>query len=938
MIFSSFRKKKWEHKNPHVRISAIHDLLSVSSPEHKAVLLSLAEQDDNELVRRAALTQLADFTIFVEHSVSNLDDKIKTFCTKQVDEILAGTHNIKASIEDKLTYTSKLNNKARLEDWLHHETETNVVIALYEKLAKPQLLLPTYTHKVEPTIQAYFVKQADTIELLEKMLKKTQHEATISLINEKLELLKDRIEKPIKLKKKAQLVLSKLLSLKDISVYEEVLTKQQVLTQEWDECVNDFSLLVKDESKTLTDKYQHITHQLEQLFQEKSEKYQQDLITKKLHEERETAHKKFKDALTELNQDLTRCIFETEVIDEAVYQQKLSQLFDDINASVLMPEDKQALLKQVEKQSHILESLPVIALSITEATHLISAISQLVLPTTLAELNERFETYQAWEASWKAVLKKSNGVLPSSILDAHKQISHTWKTGLHELLAEQKNTFYQVQKKIKEFNRLTEAGKFKPSFYVYKKVTELYTLLSTKQKERLERDYDAVEKKHAELLDWEHYISTPRKQALLDEVKNLIENPKDNPNEQAKEVKSFRQKWNALGHAEESVEHELNEAFNLACEEAFAPCRLFYKEQENLRANNLITREKLLNEAQDICKSLLEQKETQALDWKTVESQIQQLKRSWQNAGEVEREHYTKLNKAFQACLKPVLNMVNAQHEDNARLKLALIASAEKVLLIEDITKAVNEVKALQQAWKKIGFCGSNQENKLWQKFRKINDEVFAKRDQKQVVDKALQKTLVAEFEAKINTLKEQFEQAGDVDELKAVQVEIQTTLTQVNQHKPALKSVSNVLFQLDKKLKQSLETLHNESAKTEVLNAFNLLELFANQEIKEEDLLVNDLYISLSTNWQKTFKKLVQLDNDTCREDKTLALEILANIESPEAFKAQRLQMQVSLLQESLVNGEELDVKKLLKEWILQGKLTTNDLPLLKRIAPIYC
>ena len=112
---------------------------------------------------------------------------------------------------------------------------------------------------------------------------------------------------------------------------------------------------------------------------------------------------------------------------------------------------------------------------------------------------------------------------------------------------------------------------------------------------------------------------------------------------------------------------------------------------------------------------------------------------------------------------------------------------------------------------------------------------------------------------------------------------------------------------------------------------------LFANQIIEQETLLANELYLSLATSWQKTFKKLAQLENDVCREDKTLALEILTNTDSPEAFKAQRLQMQVSLLQESLVNGEAINIKTLLKEWILLGKLTINDIPLLKRIAPIY-
>ena len=80
-------------------------------------------------------------------------------------------------------------------------------------------------------------------------------------------------------------------------------------------------------------------------------------------------------------------------------------------------------------------------------------------------------------------------------------------------------------------------------------------------------------------------------------INELVETPLDNPNEQADKVKNFRKTWNLLGHADEELDKGLNEAFNQACELAFAPCRLFFAEQEKLREQHFILRTNIIEQA-----------------------------------------------------------------------------------------------------------------------------------------------------------------------------------------------------------------------------------------------------------------------------------------------------------------------------------------------------
>ncbi len=189
-------------------------------------------------------------------------------------------------------------------------------------------------------------------------------------------------------------------------------------------------------------------------------------------------------------------------------------------------------------------------------------------------------------------------------------------------------------------------------------MSQTITLLSVQQQQQLQRDFDNVSDKIAEISDWEHYIATPRKQELLIEVNALVNTPLDDPNAQADKVKYYRKVWNSLGHADETIDKDLNEQFNLACEQAFAPCRLFYAEQEKLRALHLVTRNNIVNDAMKLAESFTETHSNElnnlSIDYKALDGKLNKLQQRWQQAGEVDRHEYQKLLKAFKNAIQPI--------------------------------------------------------------------------------------------------------------------------------------------------------------------------------------------------------------------------------------------------------------------------------------------
>jgi hypothetical protein len=98
MIFSRIFKAKWQHKDSNIRIEAINDILDPASVDGQQILTSLLAEDDNELVRRAVLLKINNFTLWLSTSVNNNNKKIRHYALQQVENILLGKDTLTLSM------------------------------------------------------------------------------------------------------------------------------------------------------------------------------------------------------------------------------------------------------------------------------------------------------------------------------------------------------------------------------------------------------------------------------------------------------------------------------------------------------------------------------------------------------------------------------------------------------------------------------------------------------------------------------------------------------------------------------------------------------------------------------------------------------------------------------------------------------------------------
>jgi hypothetical protein len=958
MIFSSLfkTKAKWQHKDTAVRIAAINNELSTDNAEQQLILTDIIQQDTSDLVRRAALIKVASFDCYLTQSQDNSQEKVKQFAAKQVHDILAAEHSIVLTTEQKENLLAKqaqspLFSTALLEAWLANEKDSTLIIALYQQVSARKttshLLSHTFSQKQNAELQAYLLAQVSDAKILDKLSKKACNEDIANQIQEKLAAIQAANEKPLKLTKQIQLVLSKLQALKDINDYADYQKRKSVLIQEWQALENDLVIFSADERTVFNNKYQNIIVQLEKLFIAKAENYQQQIIADKLAHDKQQDKKTFTGQLSSISQALTTAVFSSEHLNEAMFKEQLNLLSAEISTSVLNEIEQKGFVKQVAILSQRLDKIPEIAESVSQATLLISKISQLALPKTIEELNARQQTYNDWLKEWRSIEIKTAGVLPTSIVDAHKQIVSTWQGGLKSLQSQQKELFFQQKKKLQDIKRLLNNGKYKVCFGLFKGVKESFEDLSLQQKQQLQRDFDQVNEKMVELSDWEHYIATPRKQELLLAIESLVNTPLDNPNEQAAKVKEYRNTWNSLGHADENVDKELNEQFNLLCEQAFAPCRLFYAEQDKLREQHLAQRLKIIKQA-DIMANALNNTQTenpeQIIDYKELDGKLNSLQQEWKNTGEVDRNQYKKLQLQFKNAISPIRSAISAFHLSNSNAKKALIVKAEQLTTSEDVFSAIEAVKGLQQTWRTIGFAGNHQESQLWQKFRHVNDELFAKRQQLKTEQQIAQSSQQLAFEKQVAVFEIAFKdivESNDNKALTPIKLEVDALLTHVLANKPIIKVVAHRLESLLKEIDRLSKRNMENQLKQSWYNLFELMTLHATETLDSTAIVNFEQFKKLTTFWQKRIIEQVKLTEQVegnSRLDKTLEIEILAQAESPKTLAAQRLQVQVKLMQDQMLSGNEIDISSLLVEWLMLGKLNVSELPLIDRLQSVYC
>ncbi len=233
------------------------------------------------------------------------------------------------------------------------------------------------------------------------------------------------------------------------------------------------------------------------------------------------------------------------------------------------------------------------------------------------------------------------------------------------------------------------------------------------------------------------------KLGILDKLKELTESP-DNANKSYNDFKKLQQEWNEIKQVPQAKANEIWKMHQLYVEKFYDILKLNNEFRDYDFKKNLEIKTRLCEAAERL---------TEESDVVSAFHQLQKLHQEFRDTGPVSRE----LRDEIWARFKAASTVVNRNHQQHfEELKEVEQHNLDQKTVICEIVEAIEynelttfagwenktqEVIALQNKWKTIGFAPQKMNVKIFERFRKSCDDFFKKKSEfyKQLKDNMVQ-------------------------------------------------------------------------------------------------------------------------------------------------------------------------------------------------------
>ncbi len=896
MIFKRWFAPKWQHKDAAVRQQAIAGL-NVDA-QHKEILHELAFNDGHEAVRRAALEKLNEFSLWWQASKQDNAERLKQYAETQLVQMVL-ENRISAPL--KRQFIEECHRSSILEKLALTEVDADIRFSLIMRLKKTELILSNLQQdllSIEQKRQLLaLITEPKQLEKLSKQLA----EPLASELKQQLQQQQEAKDKPVQVRKAINLLLAKLNAVRERGDLVQMQQKWQQYQHEWDTVQSDLALL--DDATELTQKYNKIKLLTEAAWAPLVKEQQQQLAQQQKFAVLKQQQQQFETKLQALQQQLSQLMSEGRLDETDPLAAEAATLLQQISQSDLASAIKASLQKSLTAFERQLQQLPAQAEQLFKLTRLLADWSSAIIPTDAVQFQQIEAKYQQWQQEWSKGRKTLGAMLPDSLADAQQTLHAQWQEVMADFAGQADKNLKSVRSKLSEFRRLYEAGRYKVLFGLFKGIQQSYAELTPAQQQQLVKDYQAAEQQLQHLNELQNYIATPRKQELVAQMQALAVATDVAAPERAEQVKLARATWQTLGRADEALEADLNQAFNLACEQAFAPCRDYFAAQDEQRKQNAVIKQQILADLASMLDKTLD---------KGFDSQLTALQKSWRESGPTESALYKEMAVQFKTLVDQLKGRVRGLHEQNLAGKQLLIEKAQQLLTLS-VDEAVAGAKKLQQDWKQIGFSGKT-DQQLWSEFRVVCDQIFANKtaakqqqDQQWAEQQQHAETQFAEVAA-------QCAQAATAPELHAAQGALKAL------DLPAKSVLLQQKQQLLAEVQQKLETLEHSAFNASYQQLFDALE---QTHVTAE---------AIPARFREDFAK--GNESQLTRAQLTTAIELISGKDCVAADKAQ---VQLQLLSDKHNSGTSLTVDALLKRWLSFGAVKAEEQGLVQRLKAVF-
>jgi len=316
-----------------------------------------------------------------------------------------------------------------------------------------------------------------------------------------------------------------------------------------------------------------------------------------------------------------------------------------------------------------------------------------------------------------------NDALPAEIVEANA-VLQTYKQAQIDKLAAKEAALRQLGGLIRKAHGALAGGKTSAAAGLRRAIEEKLGHV-TDPPAHLTTQLQQLDEKLALLQDWRSYAVAPKRIELIEQMEALIGSEAE-PNALAERIKKLQEEWKAISKG--SIDNADTEwqRFHQAAQTAYQPCRDYFAAQAKQRQDNLDKRKALLERLQQFTAM----QNWEQPNWKEVSRALRESKQQWRNHQPVERAANKPLQERFDTVQAELQTRLDTEFAKNVADRKSLIVKTQQLLTLDDGRRATDEVKRLQAAWKETGLVAREDEQSLWEEFRKHCDAVFAKRQQ----------------------------------------------------------------------------------------------------------------------------------------------------------------------------------------------------------------
>ncbi|MCB4435822.1 DUF349 domain-containing protein [Alteromonas sp. McT4-15] len=932
MIFSRLFAPAHASSKPEKRIQAIESLSPEKATE-KTILHELAFNDDNADVSLAALNKLNVFALWLKMSQIARAPKVKRVCEQKVNDAILGQSDIALRADEKASFLTESANSELIIQIVQRDPslldDDELSKQLMTKISKPSFTQFVFSNTSSEALRQHIVNEESDVNVLQKLTKKVHDESIRAHIDARIDAIRLADQKPVELKKQLTLCLSKYQALLDKPDVQFVIEQQAHLESELKGLMFQCDVLDTQDKALFEEKQARIAEQVERYLARIRPAWEEQQKALEIANTKALCDQQLDYATQQVNWLFQERLCDATLADVATVNESVRGLEATIEQLGHLMEggisdnrlraysDVVAVLNEkldsFSMQQQYGQKLLVRLQSLEELASKIDAQDGDVESTILSEFNEAKQGYN----EVKSTLIQLPNTFAQRFNTANKRVNAKAKA----FKAKQASSINAIKKQLTLIDNLIAQGKFRVAMAKFNKLKVSFEALSESAKVSLEKRYQKTCEDVSRLAGWQDYLAAPRKPALVEEAKALAESPAENIKARSDAIKYLRQQWLSLTsiQSENSEDDTLQQAFDIALEQAFEPCRAYYAELDAKRSEALETRQRIIEAAQALDVEMPAAELAKAYD---------KLSKQWHSAGQVERTVYENLKHEWKAVSSVLVDKINAWQRDNQQQKRTLISSVKMLLDNEDMANAATEAQQLQAQWKQVGHAGKREESRLWAEFKAVNDAVFEKlKAQRQSQSSAFDKQ-VSELDAAIAVIDIH---AHDFDERIHALSESAQSLPK------ALRS------KLEKKIAR-LETNRDEAElnKQEQMLKQKVNALVSLVQSKVTDLSEDEasLKATLGKRWTSLLEHSTQVD-DTAntlhdRQWLTVALEVSTDMPSPEQDASIRSSVQLQMMTAKLEQGVSSTASDILADWLTVATITESDKPFIQRLSAV--